>query len=79
MIPDSLQKAIKDRLVDGGPVYTETTLEHLNHLVVEPWNAYSSLFFFAGSHLLGAQTTRKVQGISFYYFLFAIYGIGGPG
>ncbi|NJM94533.1 MAG: hypothetical protein HC842_07610, partial [Cytophagales bacterium] len=32
---------------DHGPIYAETTAEHLQHFIVEPWNAISSLAIVA--------------------------------
>jgi len=79
MIPDSLQKVIKERLVDGGPVYTETTLEHLNLLVVEPWNAYSSLFFLLPPLYWGLKLRGKYKDYPFITFCLPFMVLGGLG
>ncbi|HAS44508.1 MAG TPA: hypothetical protein DCS93_28780 [Microscillaceae bacterium] len=79
MIPDSLQKVIKERLVDGGPVYTETTLEHLNHLVVEPWNAYSSLFFLLPPLYWGFKLRGRYKDYPFITFCLPFMVLGGLG
>lgn len=79
MVSDTLKRAIADRLVDGGPVYTETTLEHLNHLVVEPWNAYSSLFFLLPPLYWGLKLRGAYKEYPFITFCLPFLVLGGLG
>lgn len=46
-------------LSDMGPVYYETNLEHLNHLVVEPFNAFSSLAMSLSAVLIWVLLLKK--------------------
>lgn len=79
MIPDSLRNVIAKKLVDGGPVYTETTLEHLNRLVVEPWNAYSSLFFLLPPLYWGLKLRGRYKDYPFITFCLPFMVLGGSG
>lgn len=79
MVSDTLRKVIASKLVDGGPVYTETTLEHLNNLVVEPWNAYSSLFFLLPPLYWGLKLRGKYKAYPFITFCLPFLVMGGLG
>lgn len=79
MVSDTLRQAIQERLVDGGPIYTETTLEHLNHLVVEPWNAYSSLFFLLPPLYWGLKLKGAYRNYPFITFCLPFLVLGGLG
>lgn len=63
---------------DGGPVYRETT--DLTHLVVEPWNAYSSLTFLIPAFLFLWQLRgRYPQHAFLVYFCSPMLILGGLG
>ena len=73
---------INNRLLsDMGPVYHETNLDHLDHLVVEPFNAFSSLAMSLAAFLIWAlllKTNYKQYPFLAYIFAPLIF-IGGIG
>jgi predicted membrane channel-forming protein YqfA (hemolysin III family) len=66
-----------NRLPDGGPLYFETDLDHL---IVEPWNAFSSLTFLIPVAYLLWRLRGQYREYAFLIFwaapLMAIGGIG---
>jgi hypothetical protein len=64
------------RLADGGPVYMET---HTGQLIVEPWNAISSLLMLIPA-IFWFLKTRKTSGNNkFIYFVLFLIVAGGLG
>jgi hemolysin III len=68
-------------LTDMGPVYYETDLNHLDHLVVEPFNAFSSLAMSLAAALIWFVLVRKdFRDYPFLSYVFApLIFIGGIG
>lgn len=63
---------------DGGPIYRETT--DLSHLIVEPWNAYSSLTFLIPAFIFLWQLRGQYDRYAFLvYFCSPMLIIGGLG
>lgn len=64
------------RLEDGGPTYMET---HLGNLIVEPWNAFSSLLIlFPAIYWIYRMTKDKRQSKFLWFIIFLII-MGGVG
>lgn len=66
------------KVPDGGPIYRETT--DLSLLVVEPWNAYSSLTFLVPAFLFLWQLRGQYSAYGFLvYFCSPMLVLGGLG
>jgi hemolysin III len=81
----NVDKIIDERqhrlLTDMGPIYHETDLEHLDHVIVEPFNAFSSLAMAMAALLIWVVLVRKNHpDYPFLSYLFApLIFIGGIG
>src|SRR5688572_16196872 len=63
-------------LPDGGGQYAET---NLNHFIVEPWNALSSLFFLIPAIYWGLKIRKNIRENSFIAFCVPLLTLGGLG
>ena len=63
-------------LMDGGPVYTET---HPGHLIVEPWNAVSSLLIVLPAIYWFFIIRKNWQNYKFMLYAIPLMIIGGTG
>ena len=79
--PELVDETSGRLLTDMGPVYYETDLEHLDHLIVEPFNAYSSLAMAIAAVLIWVVLLRKdFKNQPFLAFVFTpLLFIGGIG
>lgn len=79
--PDIIDETHNRLLTDMGPVYYETDTERLGSIVVEPFNAYSSLAMALVAVLIWTLLLSKDSGRSpFLAFIFApLLFVGGVG
>ncbi len=64
------------RLSDGGPVYTETDLDHL---IVEPWNAISSLLIVVPAIYWLFRIRKEIPNYKFLVYCIPLMILGGTG
>lgn len=79
MFPESVHKTpdwFDQRLSDGGPVYMETDLEHF---IVEPWNAISSLFIVLPALIWLVRIGREYKKYKFLLYAMPLMLLGGAG
>lgn len=79
--PDIIDEAQNRLMTDMGPVYHETDLDKLSQLVVEPFNAYSSLAMSFAAVLVWLVFLRKdYKNYPFLAFVFTpLIFVGGIG
>jgi hemolysin III len=79
MNPDQQIKALEwfnQTLQDGGPIYTET---NPCHLIVEPWNALSSLFIVIPAIIWFIRIRKEYRNYPFLVYCIALMILGGTG
>jgi len=64
------------RLPDGGPVYAETNLDHF---IVEPWNAFSSLLILIPAIFWLYQIRKQMSHYRFMLYAIPLVVLGGIG
>ena len=64
------------RLQDGGPVYTETNLDHF---IVEPWNALSSLLIVLPAIYWMFRVRKEFRDYKFLMYCIPLMILGGSG
>lgn len=79
MFTESIQESpdwYNQRLQDGGPVYRETDLDHL---IVEPWNALSSLFIVMPAVYWLFRIGKDYRNFKFMLYAIPLMILGGTG
>ncbi len=79
MSAESIQETpdwFNQRLHDGGPVYMETDLDHL---IVEPWNAVSSLLIVLPAVYWLFRVGREYRDYKFLLYAIPLMVLGGTG
>lgn len=76
MIQENFNEWYNQRLPDGGPVYAET---ELGNLIVEPWNAFSSLLILIPAFYWLYQIRGRFSHYRFMLFAIPLIVLGGLG
>lgn len=74
------QLTIQELVKDFGPIYRETQVENFKNIIVEPWNAFSSLIFLIPVVIVLIKLKKEYKAYPFLvYWAAPLLAIGGIG